>query len=183
MRRRPTIRPRKRVFLGCEGESERSYGRLLALLLEARGTHWHLDAVPLGGGDPLTLVERSWDHVQRHGRYDRHAILLDRDRLGEDAARDQRMEAIAGKVKLQLIWQEPCHEALLLRHLEGCQSLRPTSSDEALKQLGRHWPEYEKAMPAQRLVERIGEAALLRVLAVEPELRDFLVALDPTLRR
>jgi hypothetical protein len=33
-RRRATIPPRQRIFLGCEGESEQGYGALLSRLAE-----------------------------------------------------------------------------------------------------------------------------------------------------
>jgi hypothetical protein len=58
-RRRRLIPQRRRVFLGCEGESERGYCALLSRLLEARRRDVHLDIVLLqpGGGDPLALVE------------------------------------------------------------------------------------------------------------------------------
>ena len=58
-RQRKIIQPRRRVFLGCEGESERGYGALLGQLLESQRHDVHLDVVLLqpGGGDPLSLVK------------------------------------------------------------------------------------------------------------------------------
>ncbi|MGO6694436.1 hypothetical protein ACCS54_20525 [Rhizobium johnstonii] len=59
MKRRITIPQRKRTFLGCEGESEQSYGALLARIVGKQKTDFFLDTVLLrpGGGDPLALVE------------------------------------------------------------------------------------------------------------------------------
>jgi hypothetical protein len=37
------------------------------------------------------------------------------------------MLRLAQAAHLHLLWQEPSHEALLLRHLDGCQTLRPSS--------------------------------------------------------
>jgi hypothetical protein len=58
-RRRSLIPQRRRIFLGCEGESERAYGALVGRLLEKRRRDRHLDVVLLrpGGGDPLALLE------------------------------------------------------------------------------------------------------------------------------
>ncbi len=57
-RRRATIPVRRRIFLGCEGESEQGYGALLARLAEDCGLDLAFQPVLLrpGGGDPLDLV-------------------------------------------------------------------------------------------------------------------------------
>jgi hypothetical protein len=71
---------------------------------------------------------------------------------------------------LQLIWQRPCHEAVLLRHLDGCSQQRPPSTALAGQRLANRWPGYAKAMPAVRLAERLDRVAITRASAVEPEL-------------
>ena len=93
--RRPFIRPRRRVFLGCEGESERGYGALLRRLLEVHRQDVHLDVVLLrpGGGDPLALVElarRLIDESERkrEAPYSLRAVLLDSDKRGHTPPRD-----------------------------------------------------------------------------------------------
>lgn len=61
-----SLRPqRRRVFFGCEGESERSYGTLLNKLLDQIRPDVHLDVVLLqpGSGDHLALV-----HSGENGR-------------------------------------------------------------------------------------------------------------------
>jgi hypothetical protein len=80
--RRPQQRipQRRRIFLGCEGESERSYGVLLGRLVEVRHGRIHLDTVLLrpGGGDPLALMERAvlmGRRVSRRGNYSAKVIL------------------------------------------------------------------------------------------------------------
>jgi hypothetical protein len=68
MRRRPTIPQRRRIFLGCEGESERSYSALLnQVALEERNLHIALDVELLrpGGGDPLALVQLACRLIER----------------------------------------------------------------------------------------------------------------------
>jgi len=72
MRRpRVLIPQRRRLFVGCEGESEQAYVALLARLSGEAGLAVHLDAVLLqpGGGDPLAIVERAAARAaEREGR-------------------------------------------------------------------------------------------------------------------
>lgn len=144
MKRRPTTIPvRKRIFLGCEGESEQAYGALLTRLAENAGLHLAIQSVLLrpGGGDPLALVALAVDLCRRaelkRGTFALKAILLDRDTLGLSPARDQQLYPLAAAHGLHLIWQDPTHEAFLLRHLHGCQTLRPPTSAAASAQLAQ----------------------------------------------
>jgi hypothetical protein len=173
------ILQRRRVFLGCEGESEQGYGALLRRLLETRRQDVHLDVVLLrpGGGDPLALIELAQRLIanserKREAPYALRAVLLDSDKLGQVPERDARIDAAALGIKL--IWQEPCHEALLLRHLAGCRYLRPATPDLAMAELAWHWPEYTKGLSAMRLAERIGENEVRYALQVELGLAGFL---------
>jgi hypothetical protein len=170
---------RLRIFFGCEGESERSYGAFLGQELQISGCHVHLDAVLLKtAGDPLALVElarrRVVENERRRGRYAFRAVLLDADRIGQTPVRDARIEPIATAARLRLIWQRPCHEALLLRHLDGCRNRQPPTSALAEQELKRHWPEYEKGQSAVRLRARLGARELRQVLEVEHDLASFL---------
>jgi hypothetical protein len=87
------------------------------------------------------------------------------------------MVRIAQAAGLHLLWQEPCHEALLLRHLEGCQTLRPQSPAAALDELMRRWPDFSKGSSADRLSIRIGAQQIAAAASVEPSLREFLDAI------
>ena len=95
--------------------------------------------------------------------------------MAEDA------ERLAGDHGIKLIWQAPCHEALLLRHLPGRASDRPPTSKLAQSALKAVWPEYEKPMSPASLSKRIDLAGLRRAAAVEPGLKEFLsdIGLDP----
>ena len=185
MRRRRFIIPqRRRVFLGCEGESERGYGALLGRLLEnrRRDVHLHVELLRPGGGDPLALIELAQRRISQGERksespYIYRAVLMDADRLGQSPNRDAQIAAIAQAAHIQVVWQRPCHEALLLRHLEGCQQLRPPTSAQALADLRQRWPEYVKGMPALRLADQIDHGAIERVRHVEAELADFLAGI------
>ncbi|HEX7194152.1 MAG TPA: hypothetical protein VF207_04220, partial [Chthoniobacterales bacterium] len=96
------------------------------------------------------------------------------DRVPE---RDNRIAPLAQAHGLLLIWQRPSHEALLLRHLPGCQTLRPSSSAAATDSLVRQWPEYRKPMSARRLAERLGLSEIQVAASVEVDLRAFLSSL------
>jgi hypothetical protein len=176
------IRPRRRVFLGCEGESELGYAGVLQWFLDSSGSHVYLDAVTLEpGGDPLALIERAKDRIeqrqQAHGSYEKHAVLLDADRLGQKPDRDARIAGLVKSPRILLLWQDPCHEALLLRHLTGSAQRRPPQSDDAIAELCRHWPEYEKGMSAWGIRKRIGNQQIRQAMTVEPDLRAFLNSL------
>ena len=180
---RRIIPQRRRLFVGCEGESEQGYVALLARFADQARLAVHLDAVLLqpGGGDPLALVERAAAHAdersERRGAYERRFVLLDRDKYGQAPDRDQRIAALADAAALNLIWQRPCFEALLLRHLEGCAQLRPPSTPLAEAQLRQRWADYEKALPASRLAARLDLAAVKRVAHVEPDLAALLTVI------
>ena len=180
MRKVATIKPRRRVFVGCEGESERSYVALLRLLPSIKRLHVHLDPVVLnpGSGDPAKLIERAAQRLQectrQHGKYIARAVLLDSDTRGRAPDREERAFAIAKKLRMTLIWQEPCHEALLLRHLDGCDRSLPATSEQAMRELQSHWPEYRKGLPASDLARRLGDIELSRAVLVETSLHAFL---------
>lgn len=172
-------RQRRRIFLGCEGDSERSYGTLLHQLIHADG-RLHIETVVLqpGGGDPLAIVENAAAVIRRKerdfGKYFVRAILLDRDKYGINNQRDQKIPTIIGSLGIHLVWQRPCHEALLLRHIAGCHSLQPPTTADAIARLQVEWPNYEKGGSSAYLAGKIDLDAVRRVIAVEADLATFL---------
>lgn len=185
MKRRRPFRPQRApIFVGCEGESERGYVALLGRLVEQAALPVHLDPVLLqpGGGDPLAIVERAVQRLaerrrKRQTAYHAQFILLDRDKWGQVPARDVQIAGVAARADLQLVWQTPCHEAMLLRHLENCAALRPPSTPIAEAQIAQRWPEYEKPMDAADLAVRLDRAAVMRATAVEPDLARLIEAI------
>ncbi|WP_353447075.1 RloB domain-containing protein [Sphingomonas aerolata] len=181
--RRRAVRPqRTRFFIGCEGESEQGYVALLQRMADAGGLHVHLDAIVLqpGGGDPCAIVEQALKRMKAREKqagdpYAFRFVLLDADKRGQQPQRDARAVTLAADI-LHLIWQDPCYEAVLLRHLQGCAQLRPPLTPDALVQLRQRWPEYGKPMPAARLATRVDTDALQRVRPVEPDLATLLDA-------
>ena len=89
-----------RFFLGCEGESEQSYGALLQIIAnESLELRIHLDLQLLGGADPLAIVEaaveKARERSRNRGRFVRCAVLLDSDRHGHAPGRDNRIAPLA----------------------------------------------------------------------------------------
>ena len=90
-RRRGNRPQRRRVFVGCEGESEVGYAAFIRLLAEEARIPVHLDIRKCRGGDPLAIVEAALREHRarstRRGVYAVRAILLDADRRGDDPDR------------------------------------------------------------------------------------------------
>ena len=176
-------RQRRRIFVGCEGEGERSYIALVQRIVDGVHQQVHLDAHPLqpGGGDPLDLARRAEEVIKKIERtrelYDEKYLLIDRDTLGNSPQRDQEMQVILDHIDARVVWQDPTHEALILRHLPGCGTRRPASTQVAIRQLRQQWPEYEKPMSALQLASRIGLEGLRQAARVEDDLRDLLASI------
>jgi len=171
---------RIRIYFGCEGQSEQSYGKRLNQIADEAGLHLHFDNDVLqpGGGDPLELVKLAIFRIEqkrrKRGEFAHRAILLDRDKLQQNPAWEPQISRLAREHRLLLIWQEPCHEAFLLRHLEAQSAARPPTSELAMQSLKRLWPEYAKGIAAMQLAGRIDLQAVLRAGSAEPALEEFL---------
>lgn len=75
-----------------------------------------------GGGDPCAIIEMAVNRIAQKQKsrgepYDRKIVLLDADRLSASPERGQRLARISQREGLHLVWQRPCHEAMLLRHI------------------------------------------------------------------
>lgn len=180
MRRRPIIQRKKPVYLGCEGESEVAYGQVLNDLLRANAlpVHLHVEVLAPGAGDPLARVKRAVQRIaeyeRRRARFRLKAILMDSDQATRGPKRAADAKRLAAQHDIALIWQDPCHEALLLRHMPNCSNHRPPDCRVAQQALKRVWPEYEKPMARAQLAKRINLDAIRQVAGVEPELNAFL---------
>jgi hypothetical protein len=180
MRRRSIIAQRTPVFLGCEGESEQAYGQVLNDLLRDANRPVHLEVVNLnpGAGDPIVRLRKARQEIvrrrQRRSEFRLQAVLMDSDQVDADGKRRQQVERCAQELGIRIIWQEPCHEAMLLRHLDGLAQNRPLTSGGAQATLKAAWPDYRKPMTKILLARRIDLDAVQRAAAVEPLLSAFL---------
>jgi hypothetical protein len=169
-----------RIFVGCEGEDEQGYVAFLARIAETRHAPVHLHSVLLrpGGGDHLALVEIAVEKIgeneRKRERYQRKFIFVDRDLWGRKSERDDQTLRLAAENDIYLIWQNPCREAMMLRHIEGCQNKRPPDKQTSDKELRKHWPDYKKPMNATAIQQKLDEQSLVRIAAVEPDLRQLI---------
>ncbi len=175
-RRSPSIPQRRPVFIGCEGESESAYAGLLQDLLREEGLHVHLVVHDLGrgAGDPFARVQLAVQRLAqlRRTRIEPPArfILLDGDQAARDPDRAAGARRLAAENNISIIWQEPCFEAMLLRHLPDRSTRRPPDTSEAVRALEREWPGYRKPMSRDHLARQINRDAVRRAARVEPAL-------------
>lgn len=178
MRKRLSFIPQRRpIFVGCEGESESGYVGLLQDLIREANIPVHLLVADLGigAGDPLTRIEMAARKLEQFRRtrtaFTQKFVLLDSDQVEADKVRAGKAQRLATQHGIQIVWQRPCFEAVLLRHLPACASRRPPDSLEAGRALLREWPEYKKPMSRGGLSRRITLTAILQAADVEPELK------------
>lgn len=174
----------KRFFVGCEGRSEIEYVKLLGEFAKQFGAPAHLDIRRLfpGAGAPLARIRLAIKVLgrpvqKRRVPYAGRFILLDSDQVQDNRRLAEEAERLAGERDIKLIWQKPCHEALLLRHLSGHAGDRPPTCRNAAGVLKAVWPEYEKPMSAAGLSQRIDQAGLRRAAGAEPGLKEFLASI------
>lgn len=179
-RRPPYIELRRPVYIGCEGASEVGYAGFLQDLIRDANlpVHLHVDELGPGTGDPLSRIEMAvlrlkLLHKKRSAPKERFA-LLDSDQAERDPQRAERAKKLAADNEIMILWQRPCFEALLLRHLEGKTGNRPLHTPRAITALKKEWAGYEKPMTRANLAKRIDRAAVLRAANVEAELNALL---------
>ena len=101
--------------------------------------------------------------------YLHRAIILDIDQVQDNKARFDEVLELARSSDVHIIWQQPCHEAFLLRHFAGYERDDPANSAISEQRLVRVWPEYRKPMTKMGLSKQIKAAELERVSAFHAE--------------
>lgn len=179
-RRPPFIALRRPVYIGCEGKSEAEYASFLRDLARDANlpVHMRIDELGPGTGDPLSRIEMAVLRLKllqkkRVAPAERFA-LLDFDQAEHDPDRAERARRLAADNGITIVWQRPCFEAVLLRHLEGKANNRPVDGPTADKALKKEWPAYDKPMKRADLTRRINREAVLRAAAVEVDLQALL---------
>ena len=181
MRRANFIIPRRKpIFFGCEGESEIGYAQTLGDIFDEQNLNIHLDAVLLspGAGSPsaklMMAAKKIAEHERKRSQYWKKVILLDSDRVESDQNERNKTNSLALENKIFIIWQQPSHEAFLIRHLQGCGQLRPATAAQATSLLVDKWPNYRKPMNRMQVAKLVNSVCVRQSAAVEPELRKFL---------
>ena len=172
---------RKPIFVGCEGESERGYIAFISDLAENARLPVFIKPVLLSpAGDPMARVEKAIrlinDNRRKRIDYALRFILMDSDQIALAPDRAERAIVLANEHRISIMWQRPCHEALLLRHFAGHATKRPTTSTVSGRELLKLWPIYSKPMSRVSVANTLDYDAVCRAAMVEQDLMEFLVA-------
>ena len=182
--RRRSVEPRRAIFIGVEGESDRAFARFLQRCCDGEGQRLHLIVKPSGGGDSVSVVEEAGRHLARHpekrGIHDR-LVLLDRDRIEQDLEAGRDAQTVASRWSLKIIFQDPNLEGLLFRLHPGREQ-RKIAAGDALTELRKVWPEYRKPPTADQLSRRFTVSDVRRVARHDEELQKLLevLSLEPS---
>ncbi len=174
VRQRSRFPKRKRVFIGAEGESERSLAKWLNVLCDEQGLSFHLDIVVCGGGDSLAVTKhavREYRSRERlYGSFSTAWILLDYDRLEQDTRSGRNPRPEADTENLKLVYLKPNIEGMLLRFHPG-QEKQLSTANNAERKLRKFWPEYHKPASAEKLRKRFGIEDIRRAARHDSDLR------------
>ena len=183
MGRRQKTRRRRRLFVGCEGDSEQGYAALLQRFSNEQGGAVHAESKVIPrAGDPLAIVERAIEMAAQGERGSKSAysvrfLMLDTDLLGNNPDRDAQIDGLVERHNFVLLRQNCCFEAFLLRHFVSHANDEPPTAAIALTRLQAVWPQYKKGSPAQELRKRIALEDVQRA-AQSPHNADFISFLD-----
>ena len=176
MRRRRSVEPRRAIFIGVEGESDRAFVRFLQRCCEREGRRLHLLVKPGGGGDSVSVVEEAGRHLARHSAkrdIRDKLVLLDRDRIPQDLKAGRDAQAAAAGWNLKILFQDPNLEGLLFRLHQGHERRSITAGD-AMTELRKVWPEYRKPPTADQLSRRFTLSDVRRAARHDEELHQLL---------
>lgn len=173
MRRPRPVEPRRVIFIGVEGPSDRAFVRFLGRCCDQKRLHLHLVVKSANGGDSVAVVQTAVRHAQRHQAPVPRLVLLDEDRIEQDRERHRDAKAVASENGLDIILQCPNLEGLLLR-LHSGHERRRVQAQNALKELQKVWPEYSKGVTAVQLSQRFGLSDVLRAAEHDEHLQRLL---------
>ena len=183
MRRRRSVKPRRVIFIGVEGESDRAFVRFLQRCCEREGRRLHLIVKRGGGGDSVSVVEEAGRHLARHSAkrdIRDKLVLLDQDRIPQDLKAGRDAQAEAAGWNLKILFQDPNLEGLLFRLHQGHERRSITAGD-AMTELRKVWPEYRKPPTADQLSGRFTLSDVRRAAQHDKELCQLLeiLGLEP----
>ena len=174
-RRRP-VRSRRSFFIASEGQSERAFLRFLQRLCDEARLHVHLDIKPQGGGGSVAIIEQAGRWLKRNRsrhEYQARLVLLDHDRIEAEPQEGIQARAVADRYKLEIVFQNPNLEGLLVR-LHAGQEQRRTAASDSESELRKLWPAYQKPPTAEQLRQRFTLDDVRRAAAHDQHLRQLL---------
>lgn len=174
-RRARSIVPRRVIFLGCEGQSEQSYGVFIKGLADEARLPIHIEAyIASPAGDSLAIAQKVVARAKKgQVAFSARYVMLDADLAEAQPDKARAAQALLDAEGFVAIWQRPDHEGLLLRHFDGHTRDNPVRG-RAEAALLRVWPGYRKNCPAVDLRARLNLESVWRAAAVTPELEQFL---------
>ena len=176
MSRRRLVPQRKVIFIGTEGDSDRAFAQLLQRCCDQEHLRIHLKIKPASGGDSVAVVEDIGRWLARNDSgkdYRARLVLLDRDRIEQDLRAGRDAQAAATRLKLELVFQDPNLEGLLLRLHPG-RERRNIVAHKAISELQKVWPAYKKPPTAEQLRQRFTLADVRRAAGHDQHLRQLL---------
>ena len=176
MRGRRRVQPRRTVFIAGEGPSERAFVIFLQRLCDESDLYVHLDAKPQDGGGAVNVIEQAGRWLEKNPpkrEYKARLVLLDRDRVVEDPQEGDKARKAARRYGLDIIFQDPNLEGLLVR-LHQRQEQRKIRASESESELRRMWPAYQKPPTAEQLRQRFTLDDVRRAAVHDEYLRKLL---------
>lgn len=175
--RGPPVKPRRVVFIGVEGRSDRAFAQFLRRCCDKEGRHLH-GAIKTGtGGDSVDVVKETTRHLTRHSdKRDISAklVLPDEDRIEQDRKAGRDAQAVASERGWEIIFQNPNLEGLLLR-LHQRHENRQSKAGDSMAELCKVWPEYSKSsLTADQLTGRLNVSDMQRAARHDNDLRTLL---------
>ena len=175
--RRPPVKPRRVIFIGVEGKSDRAFAQFLQRCCDQAGLHLHLAIKTGHGGDSVDVVKETTRHLTKHSdKRDISAklVVLDSDRIEQDRQAGRDAQAVASESGLEVIFQNPNLEGLLLRLHQGHEN-RQIAADDSTAELCKVWPEYSKSsLTADQLTGRFDVSDVQRAARHDDDLRTLL---------
>ena len=94
MRRHSSVEPRRVIFIGVEGESERAFVRFLERCCRDEDLHLSVNIKLTRGGDSVAVVEEAGRHLARRAartEIESRLVLLDRSSFTGSPAGNPRV--------------------------------------------------------------------------------------------
>lgn len=179
--------PKRVIFVGCEGDSERALVVLLQRYCDDAGHDVHLKTWLGSGGDSLAVVDGMVRHLRRvpfKREIETKLVLLDEDRMASDRKSGRDARTSARRADIDPVVLLPNSEGLLLRLHPGHEQRR-VPANETERELRKLWPDYKKPPNANDLQKRFSMDDLRRAARYDPQLERLLatVGLVPNRQR